>query len=77
MTYRYTDPDDDIIEIGPGLRDAATGQPILNTDSITITIQRRYDGQMATVYVPLDRVEELVAGIRDTARQAAAQEQHA
>ena len=71
MTYHWTDPDGDRIEVSAGLVDAATGQPILSIDIVTITVQRRHDGQAATVYSPLDRIEELIAGIRDTARQAA------
>lgn len=72
MTFHYTDPDGDHIAIGPGLCDAATGQTLLSVDCITITITRQH-GTPAGVYIPLNQVEELVAGIRDTARQAAAQ----
>ncbi|MFI6274285.1 hypothetical protein [Streptomyces sp. NPDC050988] len=71
MTFHYTDPDGDHLTISPGLADAATGQSILDTDAITITTRRQRDGQTASVYIPASQVEELVAGLRDTARQAA------
>ena len=58
MTYRYTDPDGDPIEVMPA--------PV----GAFIAIRTTDNG----CYIPLDRVEELVAGIRDTARQAAATE---
>ncbi|WP_405930340.1 hypothetical protein [Streptomyces sp. NBC_00827] len=74
MTFHYTDPDGDHLTISPGLTDAATGQSILDAAAITITAQRHRDGQTATVYVPVDQVEELVAGLRDVRRQAATQE---
>lgn len=64
MTYRYTDPDGDRIEAvfvtdHPG-REPVVGINISSNGYVTIG-----------VHIPLGRVEELVAGIRDTARQAA------
>ena len=62
MSYEYIDPDG---------------------DAISVEVAQRVDGQSvvavvvdsATVHIPLGRVEELIAGIRDTARQAAKAQQ--
>lgn len=73
MTYRWTDPDGNTITIRP------TDHP----DGPAVTIQVRTwatSGAVvstATAHVPADRLEELVAGLRDTARQAANEEQPA
>ncbi|WP_030928451.1 hypothetical protein [Streptomyces sp. NRRL B-24720] len=56
MTYRFTDPDGNTFEVDACMND--DGSPVVVIDCITARI-------------PVDRVEELVAGIRDTARQAA------
>jgi hypothetical protein len=56
MTYRYTDPDGDPITVNA----ADVAGPV-------IFLKTTENG----CYIPLARVEELVAGIRDTARQAA------
>lgn len=58
MVFLYRDVDNDLLVIDPSSdRD---GQPVLHFATTP-------DG----VDIPLDRVEELVAGLRDTARQAA------
>jgi hypothetical protein len=73
MTYRYTDPDGGRLEATPAIHLSA-GQlaveffiPLATTNPV----------QAGRVRIPLDRIEELVAGIRDTARQTAGQEQPA
>ncbi|TVZ96487.1 hypothetical protein [Streptomyces sp. BK340] len=69
MTFHYRDTDGDHLYVTPTTRH---GEPALNLRTA------RSDGQGgAAVDIPLDHIEELVAGLRDTARQAAAQEQHA
>lgn len=63
MTFRYTDPDGDHIDTTTTRR---FGQP-----AISIRVHRPdVPEASAAVHVPLDRIEELIAGIRDTARQA-------
>lgn len=57
MTFRYTDPDGDRLEAEADAFD--DGTPALYVET------------SGPVRLPLDRVEELIAGIRDTARQAA------
>lgn len=59
MTYHHRDHDNDLLTASPGHNH--DGQP-------TVLIATTPDG----VDIPLDRIEDLVAGIRDTARQAAA-----
>ncbi|MCX4849806.1 hypothetical protein [Streptomyces sp. NBC_00893] len=56
MSYRYTDPDGDRFETEADAFD--DGTPALYVET------------SGPVRIPLDRVEELVAGIRDTAHQA-------
>lgn len=67
MTFRYTDPDGDHLHIAP--------LPTTDGPQITIKAEDWSYGEeaigQATVRIPVDRVEELIAGIRDTARQAA------
>lgn len=54
--------------------------PTRDGDTIRVRLAHRLDGPAMAVeindgapaYLPLDRVEELVAGIRDVARQAGA-----
>ncbi|MFJ5156346.1 hypothetical protein ACIQCF_33260 [Streptomyces sp. NPDC088353] len=66
MTFHYTDTDGDHLYITPTSRH---GQPALNFRT------ERPDGQGgAAVDVPVDQLEDVVAGARDTARQAAATE---
>lgn len=59
MTFHYTDPDGDHLQVDADERD--DGTPVLY-----------FDIEGVSVHIPLDRVEELVTGIRDTAREAAA-----
>jgi hypothetical protein len=68
VTFRYTDPDGHRIEAERGW--------VAETPAVTITTWNGY-GDTIRVDIPVDRIEELIAGIRDTARQAAAQEQPA
>ena len=73
MTYRWTDPDGNTLTI----------RPDDHPDGPAITIQVRTWAttgavvSTATVDVPVDRIEELIAGLRDTARQAATEGQPA
>lgn len=64
MTYRYTDPDGDHLEATTTVR---FGHPALSLRVHRPDIPEA----SAAVHVPLDHVEELIAGIRATARQAA------
>lgn len=65
MTFRFTDTDGDELTVAPTTR---YGRPAIRLRN------KRGDGKgAAAVDVPVDRVEELVAGIRDQARQAALQ----
>ncbi|MFI1562165.1 hypothetical protein ACH4ZX_03725 [Streptomyces sp. NPDC020490] len=62
MTYRYIDPDGHRIETAPGY--------VAETNAVSVTTWNAH-GDTIRVDIPVDRVEELIAGIRDTARQAA------
>ncbi|MFE2967548.1 hypothetical protein ACFXKC_28520 [Streptomyces sp. NPDC059340] len=64
MTFRYTDPDGDSLHVETTRRH---GQPAISLRNTRIDVE----GAAAAVHVPLDRVEEVIAGIRYTARQAA------
>lgn len=64
MTFHYTDPDGDRLQATVGSR---------GKDPVLALAIVGYPSTNARVDIPLDRVEELVAGIRDTARQAATQ----
>jgi hypothetical protein len=55
MTFRYTDPDSDYIEAEPDAFDDGTPAVYIETSG--------------PVRIPLNRVEEVIEGIRDTARQ--------
>jgi hypothetical protein len=62
VTFHYTDPDGHRIDT----------QPDTNLDGQhVVTIWTRGTYACIPVRIPLDRIEELIAGIRDTARQAA------
>lgn len=62
MTYHFTDPDGDHLHVTPITR---YGRPAINLRT------ERGDGHGgAAVDVPLDRLEELIAGMRDTGREA-------
>lgn len=58
MTYRYTDQLGDTI-------DAQPVQLVTSGPAVSIAVND------VAVWIPVDRVEELIAGLRDTARQAA------
>lgn len=62
MTFRYTDPDGHRLEAAPG--------HIAESHAVALTAWNAY-GDTIRVDIPIDRVEELIAGLRDTARQAA------
>jgi hypothetical protein len=66
MTFEYTDPDGDRLEIRVAKHDA---------DTTVVALVVEETGSFAAVHIPLGRVEELIAGIRDTARQAAGEQQ--
>jgi hypothetical protein len=59
MTFRFTDRDGDRFEVR-----SATNT--IKLDALDVVTLHR-----VILAIPLDRVEELIAGIRDTARQAA------
>ena len=73
MTYRYTDPNGARLEITPAIH-LIDGQLAVE---FFIPLAAIAPVQAGRVRIPLDRIEELVAGIRDTARQTASQEQPA
>ncbi|MBA4865952.1 hypothetical protein H1V43_32330 [Streptomyces sp. PSKA54] len=66
MTFHYTDPDGDGLHVEPTAR---FGQPAISIRAVRVDIE----GASVAVHVPVDQVEELIAGIRDTARQAASE----
>jgi hypothetical protein len=59
MTFHYTDLDGDRLVVRPGTN-------TIKLDALDAATLHR-----VILAVPIDRVEELIAGIRDTARQAA------
>jgi hypothetical protein len=63
VTFHYTDPDGHEIETTP--ETDLDGRPV-----VTIWARGEYNTRVP-VRIPVDRIEELVAGLRDTARQAA------
>ncbi|MFI2426537.1 hypothetical protein ACH5A7_20980 [Streptomyces sp. NPDC018955] len=62
MTFAYTDPDGHHLELEPD--SDHDNRPV-------VTIWARAPFARVPVRIPLDRIEEVVAGLRDTARQAA------
>lgn len=62
MTFRYTDPDGHRLATEPGW--------VAETPAVSLTTWNAH-GDTIRVDIPLDRLEELVAGVRDTGRQAA------
>lgn len=64
MTFHYIDPDGDHLDVTTTRR---FGLPAISVRAHRPDVPEG----AAAVHVPLDRVEELIAGIRDTARQAA------
>lgn len=73
MTYRYTDPDGSRLEVTPAIH-LVDGQLAVE---FFIPLATANPVQAGRVRIPLARLEEFIAGTRDTARQAAGQEQHA
>jgi hypothetical protein len=67
MTYRYTDPDGGRLEVTPAIH-LINGQLAIE---FFIPLATTNPAQAGRVRIPLDRIEELIAGIRDTRRQAA------
>jgi hypothetical protein len=66
MTFHYTDATGHHI----------TTEPDTDIDgNQTVTLWTRGTYTRVPVRIPLDHIEELVAGIRDTARQAAKEQQ--
>ncbi|MGA4867473.1 hypothetical protein ACPB9J_33100 [Streptomyces lavendulocolor] len=61
MTFRFADADGDLLHVGIPATPAGPGPCIAI-----------HSASHEPVHIPLDRVEEVVAGIRDAARQAAA-----
>jgi hypothetical protein len=60
VTFHYTDRDGDRLVVRPG------NGPVIKLDALdAVTLHR------VILAIPLDRIEELVAGLRDTGRQAA------
>jgi hypothetical protein len=57
VTFHYTDPDGDEFTVAAGTRKDGTPVVYLHAEK--------------PVHIPLDRLEEIVAGLRDTGRQAA------
>lgn len=62
MTFHYRDADGHEIETRP--ETDLDGKPV-------VTIWARGEYATVPVRIPVDRIEELVAGLRDTGRQAA------
>jgi hypothetical protein len=62
MTFHFTGPEGRRLELEPDTD--LDGQPVVTL---------RAHGQFASVpvHIPVDRVEEVIAGLRDTAREAA------
>lgn len=61
MAFHYRDPDGDLLRVAAA--NAHDGAPV-------VVFQTELGAQPGTVHVPLDRVEEVVAGIRNAAREA-------
>lgn len=68
MTYRYTDPNGGRLEVTPAIH-LIDGQLAVE---FFIPLTTPGTGQAGRVRIPVGRIEELVAGIRDARRQAAA-----
>jgi hypothetical protein len=73
MTFHYRDHDGGQLEVTPAIH-LIDGQLAVE---FFIPLATTNPAQAGRVRIPVDRIEELVAGIRDTARQAARQEQPA
>ena len=69
MTFEYRDPDYDLLRVEPAPHHSDGPRIILHAE-----FAHDLGTDMAEVAVPLDRVEEVVAGIRDAARTASGQQ---
>jgi hypothetical protein len=67
VTFRYRDSNGQQLEVTPAIH-LHDGQPAVE---FFIPLTATNPTQAGRVYIPLDRLEELVAGLRDTGRQAA------
>jgi hypothetical protein len=67
MTYHFTDEHGDSLEVLPAHCHGSSAIHLYAVQSHEST----------TITVPVDRVEELIAGLRDTARQTAARREGA
>ncbi|WP_033307369.1 hypothetical protein RFN58_07020 [Streptomyces iakyrus] len=68
MTFHYRDTNGQQLEVTPAIH-LHDGQPAV---TFFIPLTATNPNQAGPVRIPLDHIEELVAGLRDTARQAAA-----
>ena len=67
MTFTYTDTDSS--------GDHLTAEPATGVDGLpVVALIAEQHRDTACVHIPLDRVEELVAGLRDVVRQAGGQQ---
>ncbi|MGW7786013.1 hypothetical protein [Streptomyces tricolor] len=73
MTYHYRDTDGGQLEVTPAIH-LVDGQPAVE---FFIPLAAPHPPQAGRVRIPVDRLEEFIAGARDTARQSAGQEQPA
>lgn len=69
MTFEYRDPDYDLLRVEPAPHHSDGPRIILHAE-----FTHDLGTDMAEVAVPLDRVEEVIAGIRDAARTASGQQ---
>lgn len=65
--FEYTDPDGDLLSIGIADRD--DGLP-------AVSLVAEQGGGETSIHIPLDRLEEVIAGLRDMARQATGRPAH-
>lgn len=69
MTFEYRDPDYDLLRVEPAPHHSDGPRIILHAE-----FTHDLGTDMAEVAVPLDHVEEVIAGIRDAARTASGQQ---
>jgi hypothetical protein len=67
VTFHYRDSNGQQLEVTPAIH-LHDGQPAVE---FFIPLAATNPTQAGRVHIPLDRLEELVAGLRDTGRQAA------
>ena len=63
VTFRYTDPAGDSLFFAPSPGDAGP--------AVSFRGVMRDTNEITVIHVPIDRLEEVIAGIRDAGRQAA------